>query len=70
MKYKALRNITKDGELIAIDTEDLTADDLGGQESADRLEKIGAIETMTAAKKAAKDEESEETPAKTPKGGK
>ena len=49
MKYKALRNITS-GDLIATGTEDLTAEQLGGQESVERLERLGAIEKMGAKK--------------------
>jgi hypothetical protein len=51
MKYRALRNITA-GELIAANTEDLTAEQFGGQDATDRLERLGAIEKMSGKKKA------------------
>ena len=47
--YKALRNITGD-ELIAKNTEELTVEQLGGEDSVGRLLRIGAIEESPSAK--------------------
>jgi len=54
--YKALKNITGD-TLHAKNTENLTVEQLGGEESVERLERIGAIEEMPTAKKAKASEE-------------
>lgn len=51
MKYKALKNITGT-DLIRINDEELTAEQLGGQESVERLIRLGAIEEMPTGKKA------------------
>jgi hypothetical protein len=59
--YRALRNITGEN-LIAKDTENLTVDQLGGEESIERLIRIGAIEEMPTGKKAKAAETKDEAP--------
>jgi hypothetical protein len=61
MHYKALKNLTQDGELIAVHTEDLTEEQLGGPDAVQRLVTLGAIEKMTSGTKAKAAEKAETT---------